>query len=268
MKTIFTFHGLSLLDPGHQTSFWLKRFYFVLYKQLSQFVDTSVFVCQTNLQLAKKLGLINDGIVIYNGQDPSPLNFYSRPQARQKLSFLFEQSPPQAFWLVSIGRLAYPKNFEFIINQFPFLLQKNPFLRWVIIGEGPERKKYQRLINQLRLNNKIFLLGARPDAHRLLKAFDLFVLPSHYEGLSITLLEALFADLPILASRVGGNAEVVGGEEAELYAPNSSQDFQSKLLALIQSLKLRQQIIAKHQHLKPRFLFQNTFSKYLSIYLA
>ncbi len=80
----------------------------------------------------------------------------------------------------------------------------------IVVGEGKERKKLEGLIKGKNLKEKIFLIGEIKDASKYLTAFDLFVLPSRYEGLSITLIEALFAQIPILASDVGGNKEIVG----------------------------------------------------------
>ena len=87
-------------------------------------------------------------------------------------------------------------------------LKQNSIL--IIIGEGQERKKLEKLIEEKNLKEKIFLIGEIKDASKYLKGFDLFILPSRYEGLSITLIEALFAKIPVLASEVGGNKEVVG----------------------------------------------------------
>jgi glycosyltransferase involved in cell wall biosynthesis len=108
--------------------------------------------------------------------------------------------------------LDYSKNYEFLINVFPEILKMKPEAIVIIVGEGPERKKLENLIERTNLKEKIFLIGELKDASKYLKAFDLFVLPSRYEGLSITLIEALFAQIPILASDVGGNEEIVGKE--------------------------------------------------------
>ena len=74
------------------------------------------------------------------------------------------------------------------------------------------------------------MAGEHADAYTLIKAFDVFTLPSEYEGMSMTLIEALFAEVPILASRVGGTPEVL--ENPRTYILNDPDDFITKLLAL------------------------------------
>jgi len=81
---------------------------------------------------------------------------------------------------------------------------------FAIIGEGTEKKKLEDRIQKLGLADIFKLLGNVPDASRYLKAFDAFILPSRKEGFPYTLLEALQAGLPIIATDVGGNSEAIG----------------------------------------------------------
>ncbi len=207
-KTIFTFHGLSILDPNYKKDWHLKFIYWLVFKFLLFFVDIPVFVSKNNLEIAKKLKLVKNGVVIYNGI-PEP-EFLEREIARKFFEEKTKIDLKDKFLIGSIGRLDYQKNYEFLIKIFPEILKirKNAIL--IIVGEGQERKKLEKLIEEKNLKEKIFLIGEIKDASKYLKAFDLFVLPSRYEGLSITLIEALFAKIPILASDVGGNKEIVG----------------------------------------------------------
>ena len=81
-----------------------------------------------------------------------------------------------------------------------------------IVGEGPERKNLEKLIEQYQLQNNFFLLGNIPQAHRLLKGLDLFVLPSVKEGLPYAILKAMAAQIPIVTTRVGGLPEILPDE--------------------------------------------------------
>ena len=85
-----------------------------------------------------------------------------------------------------------------------------PNAKLLIIGEGPERAKYENLIKIYQLEKEVILTGEILNANRYLKAFDLFVLPSIFEGLSLSLISSVLAGIPALASRVGGNEEIVG----------------------------------------------------------
>jgi glycosyltransferase involved in cell wall biosynthesis len=79
----------------------------------------------------------------------------------------------------------------------------------VIVGDGPCRPDLERLVNELGLTGHVHLLGMRQDVPVLLRAFDTFVLPSLAEGISNTVLEAMATGLPVVATRVGGNPELV-----------------------------------------------------------
>jgi glycosyltransferase involved in cell wall biosynthesis len=206
-KTVFTFRGLSILDPNYKKDWWLKIIYWLVFKFLLYFVDIPVFVSNKNLEDARKLKLVKNGVVIYNGI-PEP-EFLEREVSRKIFEEKIKINLKNKFLIGSIGRLDYSKNYEFLIKVFPEILKIKPEVIGVIIGEGPERKKLEDLIKKANLKDKIFLIGEIKDASKYLKGFDLFVLPSRYEGLSLTLIETLFAEIPILASDVGGNKEIL-----------------------------------------------------------
>ena len=86
----------------------------------------------------------------------------------------------------------------------------------VIIGEGPERQNLEKIIKKHKLEDTTFLIGAIPDAYQYLKAFDLFVLPSVKEGQPWTILEAMAADVPIVATNIAGIPETIDNEVSGL----------------------------------------------------
>jgi len=141
--------------------------------------------------------------LVYNGLDLE--NLLSREEARKRLELNLDD-----YIYGSIGRLAYPKNYEFLINSYLAVKALKPKAKLLLIGEGPERDKYENLIKLYQLEKEIILTGEIIDASCYLKAFDLFVLPSVFEGLSLSLIAAVQAGVPALASRVGGNEEVIG----------------------------------------------------------
>ncbi|MEM2772652.1 MAG: glycosyltransferase, partial [Candidatus Pacearchaeota archaeon] len=251
-KTIFTFHGLSILDPYYQKNKILKIIYWFVFKFLLLFIDIPVFVSNHNLEITKRMKLTNKGVVIYNGIPE--LEFLDKETSKKFLEEKSKISLTNKFIIGSIGRLDYQKNYEFLIKIFPEILKIKENAIAIIIGEGEERKKYENLIEKLNLKDKFFLIGEIKDASRYLKAFDLFVLPSRYEGMSITLIEALFAQIPILASDVGGNKEIVG--EECIYEFNNLNEFLIKF---------------KNHQIPPRekindFKIRNTINNYLKIF--
>jgi glycosyltransferase involved in cell wall biosynthesis len=115
-KTVFTIHGLSILDPNYKKNFWLKPFYWFIFKFLLSFVDIPIFVSNKNLEDAKKLKLVKNGVVIYNGI-PEP-EFLEREIARKFFEEKIKVDLKDKFVIGSIGRLDYQKNYEFLIKFF------------------------------------------------------------------------------------------------------------------------------------------------------
>lgn len=219
-KTVFTVHGLSLLDSGHQAFSLLKRAYRLFFRLAFKKLDKIVFVSRLNFEFAKKSGLL-DGLekksfLVYNGLEKKEL--LSQEEARRELGLNISD-----YVYGSIGRLAYPKNYEFLINNYLAVRVIHPEAKLIIIGEGPERTKYESLIKLYGLDKEVILAGEKPEASRYLKAFDLFVLPSVFEGLSLSLIEAVINNIPAIASRVGGSEEVVGTENC--FELNSKHEF-------------------------------------------
>ncbi len=287
-KTIFTFRGLSLLDKNYKKNRLLKIFYYAYFKLFLCFIDEPVFVCQQNLSTALKTKIVKKGTVIYNGLNPQNLNFLNKESARQKLfssaqvlnlhrlggipptknyiNKWREKSQISNFILGSIGRLCYAKNYEFLINIFPKILEIKKNAVCFIIGQGENEKQYKKLVDKLNLSDKIFLLGKIPRAYQYLKAFDLFVLPSRYEGLSITLIEALMAGVPILTTKVGGNLELLNNSSHQLYELDNEIDFLDKLKRIIDNKNLQQQLKENNNHSASVFNLDKTVKKYLAIY--
>jgi glycosyltransferase involved in cell wall biosynthesis len=287
IKTVFTFRGMSMLDEHYQKVKILKFIYFLFFKFCLLFIDAPVFVSRENLEKFGQGKLVKNGKLIYNGLDPKRLEFLPREESRVLLQDMMEdkKSPLERGgsaaetgcvkgegqnWLQnkyiigSIGRLDYAKNYEFLINVMPKILKTKPEAIAIIIGGGPEEKKYRALVKAKNLEDKFFLLGNIPNASRFIKGFDLFVLPSRYEGLSITLIEALFAGTRILTTQVGGNKETVGGEE-ELFNLNDQTDFLNKFKKL-QDFQTQVSVDINNQNQSQNFLLAKIAGGYEEIY--
>ena len=226
-KTIFTVHGLSVFDPEYKAPKLLKTIFKMYFKIFLRLVDKIVFVSEYNLEEAIRQNITNKGVVIYNGIEISSNYFFDEVTARYELGRLVNRNLGEFYLIGSIGRLAEQKHYDFILKNWLDIKRIKPNAKLIIIGEGPERKKYENIINDLNINDDVLLAGEIKDASQLLKGFDLFILPSIYEGLSVSLIEALFAGVPILASDVGGNKEVIGEENC--FKLNDNKEFLEKL---------------------------------------
>lgn len=110
---------------------------------------------------------------------------------------------------VAVGRLSPEKDFANLLRATALAVRDVPDLRVRIVGDGKERAALEELSSSLGLAERVEFLGERSDVHALLRDVGFYVSSSRTEGISLTLLEAMAAGLPVLATRVGGNAEVV-----------------------------------------------------------
>lgn len=116
-------------------------------------------------------------------------------------------STPETLIVGAVGRMHPVKDHFTLLDAFARLA--HPAARLAIIGDGPLLEPTRRRAHQLNLSSRVWIPGARDDIHQLLGGFDVFVLPSLGEGMSITLLEAMATGLAIVATAVGGTPEVI-----------------------------------------------------------
>ena len=117
--------------------------------------------------------------------------------------------PVEAVLIGTVGRLDPVKDHVSLLRAFAPLARGAEPARLIIVGEGPMRSEIESEIRKLRLDESVQMLGERQDIAELLKAFDVFSLTSIAEGISNTVLEAMASGLPVVATRVGGNPELV-----------------------------------------------------------
>lgn len=108
--------------------------------------------------------------------------------------------PENALVLGHVGRFSYPKNHDFLIDIFSALLKKEPAACLLLVGDGDLRPKAEEKVRSLGIMNRVIFTGIRSDVPDLLQAMDVFVFPSIYEGLPVTLVEAQAAGLPCVIS--------------------------------------------------------------------
>ncbi len=132
---------------------------------------------------------------------------------------------------------------KYLIEAISTLKPKFPNIKLVIIGEGPERSELESQIKKLELEEFVILLGRRKEIPKLLKAANIFALPSRREAFGLVNLEAMITPLPIVATAVGGIPEVVT-ENGILIPPEDSKALAAALKKLITSAPLREKLAA------------------------
>ena len=233
VRRISTRHDMGVHLKGKRMQF--------LYSLSLHKTHSVVSVCE-----AAKTRFVKDKIipeemitVIYNGipalhSRVDPSKTYSERRQHLKL-------PASGPIVGSIGRLNAVKDYGTLIAAFKEVLNNYPDAKLVIAGDGPERNKLQAQIEELAISDKVTLLGERHDVEDLLEQFDIFALTSLTEGFSVALVEAAWTGLPIVATDVGGNCEIVqDGITGYLTEPGNVPDVTQKIEKLLNDDQLRQ----------------------------
>jgi len=233
-KIIYRIGGWTFNDPWPK---WKKKFYLWLERWTAKFKDIIVNNAEADQKQAQKLGIkAKDKIItIHNGIDANMV-FLSREEARSVLNVHSTN-----LIIGSIANLYPAKGINHLVGAAALLMKEYPDLMFVVIGEGAERKKIENQIKKLELKKNFILLGSILDAYKYLKMFDIFVLPSAKEGFPWTILEAMVAEVPVVATKVGGVPEIIENEKnGLLVVPESSKELDEAIKKLLSDNDLRE----------------------------
>ncbi|MBU3925730.1 glycosyltransferase, partial [Patescibacteria group bacterium] len=260
LLTIFTAHGWTFNEVRPIWQIALIKFFS---KLTCKFYDKIICVSEYDYQSAidnniapiKKLALIHNGIKI------EEYSFLPKEEARKILGHLVSKLDTKCPVIGTIGEFTKNKGHAYLIEA-----AKNfPNTKFVIIGFWPEKNTYEKQKNVLLIENL-------PDASKYLKAFDIFILPSLKEGLPYALLEAGLAEIPIIATNVGGIPEIINpstgsGQVGILVNPAKSKELADAIKKLIDSPELRK-ILAQnlYQKIISEFSFEKMLSRTLAVY--
>lgn len=207
---------------------------------------------------------------IYNGVD----NNHFAPETVKPLALLPTRWRDLGGILVigTVGRLTPVKDQQLLLRAVAHLRNSHPDLggklRLLIVGDGPLRPLLTQMIDQLVLQDVVWLAGDRDDVPGLLHAMDVFVLPSLGEGISNTVLEAMASGLPVIATAVGGNIELVEeGFNGSLVPVGDYQALSNALVSLLQNGENRERQGANaRQRVCQHFDWARTVDAYLGVY--
>ena len=205
---------------------------------------------------------------IYNGVDTARFHPVEKRQPLPPDGFL----PPDGIVIGTVGRMQGEKDQLTLVRAFLELLDSvergRERLRLVLIGDGPLRERAQVLLREAGAEALAWLPGVRDDTPQLLRGFDVFALPSLIEGVSNTILEAMAAGLPVVATAVGGNPELIlENETGRLVPPGDATMMAESLRFYIDSPELRRQHgRAGRRRVEQTFSMENMVAGYLNVY--
>jgi sugar transferase (PEP-CTERM/EpsH1 system associated) len=223
----------ALVHSEHGRKFDDRPARFAVQRWMSRHTDAIFAVSgQLKSDLVKHIGMPEASVeVLHNGVDLSRFNVAARTDAPAREALRRDWGVPAGALVVgSVGRLVAVKNYGLLLRA---VAASGPDLHLVLAGEGPERAALTALAASLGIASRVHLLGHSNDVDRVLGAFDVFVLPSISEGMSNTLLEAMAAGVPPVASDVGGNGEIVrDGVDGRLFPSDDEAALRACLVAL------------------------------------
>ena len=206
-KIIFTAHGWAFNENRNVISKTIIAFLQWLTVMLCH---KTIAVSQKTADQILKFPFIKKEkiVVIYNGT--AEVDFVGREEARRALlGDEVANLPAGALWIGTISELHKNKGIDIAINAMSEITKKYPQIVYIVIGDGEEKTNLYTQIASCGLTNQVFLLGFITDAKKYLKALDIFTLTSRTEALPYAILEAGLAEVPVIASAVGGIPEII-----------------------------------------------------------
>ena len=229
IPVVNTCHGVTF--PDKQYSF-IKRFAELFFLKHAGFKKI-IAVDKTNLKDFEE-AKIKNGVYVPNGVDIGRFDKEkSGRKKNQKIRFLF------------VGRLEKQKGCKYLIRATKILVEKTKNFDIILVGAGSQREILENLTKENKLGSYVTFLGRVGDEklRELYCTSDVFVLPSLWEGLPLTLLEAWAAKLPVIVTNVGGIPDVcVDGENAFIVRPKDPENIVEAMLRLIEDEELRRRI--------------------------
>ncbi len=240
IKTVYTVHGFVFLEPMN----FIKKFIYIFLEFTSaRLRNFTILITQKDIDVGERFVVLwgkKNYELIYNGVKDLREKMLRRDEGRKYIFDKINKKDDGQKIVGTIANLFKTKGLEYFIDAAVIVVNGSSkgagdFL-FVVLGFGPEeyRNELQDRINKLGLQNNFFLLGKTPDAFKYLKGLDLFALSSVKEGLPYCLLEASMANIPIVATSVGGIPEMAQHIKINLVDSQNSAKLAGKILDEVQ----------------------------------
>lgn len=254
----------AIVATEHNADTWKRPYHFVLDRWLARRSTRLVGVARHVAEFYEARG-VGRGLwqVIHNGVETEP--GASRQEARAALGV-----SPTIPLVGFVGRFAPAKGPEDFVQAVAIAARTVPSLEAVMIGDGPLRARVEAARAQSGLGERLRLVGLRSDVRALLPAFDALLVCSEREGLSLAVLEAMAAGVPVVATEVGGTTELVEADRTGLLVPVGRPDaMAARLLGLLGEPALGERLRREaHARVRERFSLRNMVEAHEALYAS
>lgn len=161
---------------------------------------------------------------------------------RKSTEFVPHNFKKNKFNIVSVGRLTEQKGFDIALESAKILKNRGLNFQWFVVGEGRDRKKLEKKMRKLNLNNFFFFLGQRANPYPYIKNGNVFVLPSRHEGYGLAVLEARVLKKPVIVSNIPVYKEQIINNKNGLISELNAEDLSNKIMKLYYDSDLQEKI--------------------------
>ena len=255
---IYTAHGFHFFK-GAPLLNWL--IYYPVERFCARFTDKLITINKEDYERAKKFSLRKNGKVYYVsgvGIDIEKIRNSKVDMCQKKKELGISENIPV---LLSVGELNKNKNHIAVLNALSKLQDKR--FVYLICGRGTLKEYLEEKIKELGLNNKVKLLGYRNDITEILKIADLFIFPSKREGLPVSLKEAMAVNLPVIASNVRGNRDLINKEN--LFEPDDADALVRLIEKQLDNIENSKRSKVEYKNLE-QYSLQNVLKQMADIY--
>lgn len=254
LPVVITIHGENIFNLQHGGN---------IFPFIVRHSDSLIAVSYQLRAYIDEYRKIKNAKVVYNGIDTDRFNGnLSRTKVRAGLGLL-----PDDLVIGTVGGLRPAKNHSVLFSAFKKVKEVNSRIKLMIVGDGPLFESLRSLVRSLKLEESVLFTGERRDIPELLTVMDIFVLPSLFEGLPISLIEAMASGLPVVASRVGGIPEVIEKNNGILVQPDDTEGLKDALLTLLNDEETRIAMGKENRkRVKAHFSLSKMTAEYESVY--
>ncbi len=238
-----------------------------LYRITDPLCDLTTQVSQAGLERYVRIGAVPRHKIRYipNGVDTD--HFKPDPDVRVRMRK--ELGVEDNFVWLAVGRFDPQKDYPNMLQAFAHVIKKSVKTVLLIAGDGPLRPAMERLAGELGLRNNVCFLGIRQDVPELMNAADAYVMSSAWEGMPNVLLEAYATGLPVVATNVGGNGEIVLNEETGFLVPPRDSDALAQAMLKLMDFpeeQRKQMGQAGRKHIEENFAMDRVVDRWEEVY--
>jgi glycosyltransferase involved in cell wall biosynthesis len=191
-----------------------------------QVIDNELMTIVRTLPVTVIPDIVDDSIVQQQADEP-----FDNPIGKAEIT------------IASVGRLSVQKGFDLAIEACKILKQRRLNIKWIIVGEGQERENLERMISAFQLTDTVFLPGATPNPYPCMKACDIYVQTSRFEGMGMAVIEAAFLNKPIVTTNFPSALETVEHEKTGLICEMTPEAIANAVERLITDKELSQTLV-------------------------